>query len=286
MLGCVRLWFSTQTAHKCLICQTPLFQDDRWKSERDVLLGAVTTALSSPETATDTTMDDKNSAFSPESGDDFLPQSDRRKVLILSLNIQQCHSNFGPRWWNHGSPRRSAERSLQARAEAFRDETIVVKNNDYRRHQRTTLAYPSGLPHGRHALRTGRLVRRLQQRFWTALDDGLKLKAPDGKIPVVAHPLAYTILETMSEALSEQLESGDRLDASELERHLHNKIHDTEELDDLRQRSVRGQLPSGMYGFVLDMLESVLIDFAAESPKAGTKGISKNTKLHPRLVLM
>ena len=89
------------------------------------------------------------------------------------------------------------------------------------------------------------------------------------KYPLEAHPLVWQLKELICGTLHRQ--TGRHLTATKLEQQLYGAVWHAQGLGDLRRRSMldSGDLPQGMYAFVLDMLEDVIVDFLTAAAPRG-----------------
>ncbi|KAI6897432.1 hypothetical protein KC318_g10131 [Hortaea werneckii] len=244
---CLKRWYSETQSNVCpKRCAQELFQND------DTVPGA-------PETVAPTI--DRNDTINLE----------RLRRYILDSGTDLTSS------WSTSSGSIEAIENFRIRSWEYTYSGLEVDRKDYITHQRQNIKYAGGLPRDPRVLNKARLIRQVKSRFWMALDQGMKKSSNSTsqlsqnriQYPLEAHPLVWQLKELICETLHRQ--TGRLLTAPKLEQQLYSAVWHAQGLGDLRRRSMldSGDLPRGMYAFVLDMLEDVLVDFLAAGAPRG-----------------
>ncbi|KAI7271491.1 hypothetical protein KC345_g7211 [Hortaea werneckii] len=246
-IQCLRKWYSETQSNVCpKRCNRELFQND------DAVPGAAETVAP---------IIDRNDTIN----------LDRLRRYILDSSTDPNSS------WSAASGSFEASENFRIRSWEYQYSGLDVDRNDYAAHQRQNVKYAGGLPREPRALNRTPLARQVESRFWTALDQGMKKSSsstsqpPENRIqyPLEAHPLAWQLKELICGTLRRQ--KGRHITATKLEQQLYGAVWHAQGLGDLRRRSMldSGDLPKGMYAFVLDMLEDVIVDFLAAAAPRG-----------------
>ncbi|GAB1727407.1 hypothetical protein NU195Hw_g5896t1 [Hortaea werneckii] len=246
-IQCLKKWYSETQSNVCpKRCTRELFQNE----------DAVSVAA---ETVAPTI--DRNDTIN----------LDRLRKYILDSSTDPNSS------WSATSGSFEVSENFRIRSWEYQYSGLDVDRNDYIGHQRQNVKYAGGLPREPRALNRTRLARQVERRFWTALDQGMKKSSNSTsqlsrnriKYPLEAHPLVWQLKELICGTLRRQ--TGRHLTATKLEQQLYGAVWHAHGLGDLRRRSMwhSGDLPQGMYAFVLDMLEDVVVDFLATGALRG-----------------
>ncbi|GAB1743788.1 hypothetical protein NU219Hw_g708t1 [Hortaea werneckii] len=188
--------------------------------------------------------------------------------------------------WSTSSGSTEAIENFRIRSWEYTCSGLDVDRNDYITHQRQNVKYAGGLPREPRVLNKMRLVRQVESRFWTALDQGMKKSSSSTsqlsqhriQYPLEAHPLVWQLKELICGTLRRQ--KSRHLTAPKLEQQLYSVVWHAQCLGNLRRRSMlgSGDLPRGMYAFVLDMLEDVIVDFLAAGTPRGIAVLKEGTR--------
>ncbi|KAI6867224.1 hypothetical protein KC323_g3614 [Hortaea werneckii] len=215
----------------------------------------------------------------PGAAEIVAPTIDRNDTINLDrLRRYILDSSTGPNSsWSATFGSFEASENFRIRSWEYQYSGLDVDRNDYTGHQRQNVKYVGGLPREPRALNRTRLARQVERRFWTALDQGMKKSSSSTsqlsrnriKYPLEAHPLVWQLKELICGTLHRQ--TGRHLTATKLEQQLYGAVWHAQGLGDLRRRSMldSGDLPQGMYAFVLDMLEDVVVDFLTAAAPRG-----------------
>ncbi|KAI6833431.1 hypothetical protein KC332_g8276 [Hortaea werneckii] len=214
----------------------------------------------------------------PTAADAVAPTIDRNDTVNLDrLRRYILDSGTDPNSpWSATSGSFEASENFRIRSWEYQYSGLDVDRDDYTAYQRQNVKYATGLPREPRTLNRTRLARQVECRFWTALDQGMKksssstLQLSQNRVqyPLEAHPLVWQLKELICVTLRRQTVR--HLTATKLEQQLYGAVWHAQGLGDLRRRSMldSGDLPRGMYAFVLDILEDVIVDFlAAGAPK-------------------
>ncbi|KAI7162150.1 hypothetical protein KC349_g2324 [Hortaea werneckii] len=244
---CLKRWHSETQSNVCpKRCAQELFQNDD-------------TVPSAAETVAPTI--DRNDTIN----------LDRLRRYILESSTDLTSS------WSASSGSIEAIENFRIRSWEYTYSGLDVDRNDYTTYQRQNIKYARGLPREPRELNKARLIRQVESRFWTALDQGMKKSSSSTsqlsqhriQYPFEAHPLVWQLKELICGTLHRQ--TSRLLTATKLEQQLYMAVWHAQGLGDLRRRSMldSGDLPRGMYAFVLDMLEDVLVDFLTAGAPRG-----------------
>ncbi|KAI7210174.1 hypothetical protein KC333_g8356 [Hortaea werneckii] len=246
-VGCLKRWYSETQSNVCpKRCAQELFENDN-------------TVPSAVETEASTI--DRNDTIN----------LDRLRRYILDSTSDLTSS------WSTSCGSTEAIENFRIRSWEYQYSGLDVDRNDYTSYQRRSIKYVRGLPREPRELNKTRLTRQVNGRFWTALDQGMKKSSSSTsqlsqhrmQYPLEAHPMVWQLKELICETLYRQ--TARHLSATKLEQQLYSDVWHAPGLGDLRRRSMldSGDLPRGMYAFVLDMLEDVLVDFLAAGAPRG-----------------
>ncbi|KAI7304114.1 hypothetical protein KC315_g15309 [Hortaea werneckii] len=244
---CLKRWYSETQSNVCpKRCAQELFQND------DAVPGRADTVAPTI---------DRNDTVN----------LDRLRRYILDSTSDSTSS------WSTSSGSIEAIANFRIRSWEYAYSGLDVDRNDYITHQRRNIKYASGLPRDPRVLNKVRLIRQVESRFWTALDQGMKKSSSSTsqlsqnriQYPLEAHALVWQLKELICGTLHRQ--TSRHLTATKLEQRLYSAVWHAQGLGDLRRRSMldSGDLPRGMYAFALDMLEDVLVDFLAAGAPRG-----------------
>ncbi|KAI7201616.1 hypothetical protein KC316_g2169 [Hortaea werneckii] len=215
----------------------------------------------------------------PSAAETVAPTIDRNDTINLdrlrryTLDSSTDHTSS----WSTSSGSSEAIENFRIRSWEYTYSGLDVDRNDYTTYQRRNIKYAKGLPREPRELNKTRLVRQVESRFWTALDQGMKKSSSSTsqlsphriQYPLEAHPMVWQLKELICGTLRRQ--TSRLLTATKLEQQLYSAVWHAQGLDDLRRRSMldSGDLSRGMFAFVLDMLEDVLVDFLAAGAPRG-----------------
>ncbi|KAI7237728.1 hypothetical protein KC330_g2963 [Hortaea werneckii] len=244
---CLKRWYSETQSNVCpKRCAKELFQNDN-------------TVPGAAETVAPTI--DRNDTVN----------LDRLRRYILDSTTDPTSS------WSTSSGSIEAIENFRVRSWEYTFSGLDVDRNDYTTYQRRNIKYVRGLPREPRELSKTRLLRKVEGRFWTALDQGMKksssslsqLSQHRMQYPLEAHPMVWQLKELICETLRRQ--TARHLTATKLEQQLYSAVWHSQGLGDLRRRSMldTGDLPRSMYAFVLDTLEDVLVDFLTAGAARG-----------------
>lgn len=244
---CLKRWYSETQSNVCpKRCAQELFQKDN-------------TVSGTAETGATTI--DRNDNIN----------LDRLRRYILDSTAEPISS------WSARFGSTEVIENFRIRSWEYQCSGLDVDREDYTTYQRQNIKYAGSLPREPRVFNRTRLLRLVESRFWTALDQGMKKSStsasqlPQHRIqyPLEAHPLVWQLKELICATLCRQ--TARHLTATKLEQQLYSAVWHAQGLGNLRRRSMldSGDLPRDMYAFVLDMLEDVLVDFLAAGAPRG-----------------
>ncbi|TKA24712.1 hypothetical protein B0A50_05700 [Salinomyces thailandicus] len=281
---CIKEWFESTGSNRCCFCQHPLF---RQSSSTAAAIPIETSDVDGDVTMLTAEEEEEEEEEEQLPTVEEISRNDKHNLPELRYYARHYHSELGARWWT-SSESAPLHTFLDARLQSYNASHLDTDRQDYVPYNRIIGTHAVGLPPGPRKVDAANLTTRLSERFWKAFDAGLQ--HPSSTSPVSGVPLypleAHPFTHHLTQLLHTTLESlrGQNLTADKLELKLHSAIKYEPGMDDLKLRSItyEGDLPPGMYAYVLDTLELVLGDFVAGGVRKGVAEVKRGRGLQGR----